>query len=468
MKTRSFLALLLVSPAVLVGQVTTPSASATRRALAATLDTASAQGFAGHVLVMRNGAPFFEASRGLADPAKAIPVDSATIFSIGSITKQFTRAAILRLEEQGKLSTGDPVARFIPELPADKQRITIAQVLAMQAGFHEYHDTPRDTVPGDHQRVGKADALRRIAAQRLRFPPGTRREYSNSGYTLLAVIVEAASGMEYQRYLRTSFLDPLGMSSTGFYGERRWRDVRMARGRGRGHYGAVNAPHHWPRVSWVLMGAGGMVSNARDLYRFVDALRAGRVLGPAARAKLYPNDPAIYAGGNDFGFGMLVLEFDRGRDVVMVNTNAGDDQVAVGARLAEVLRGAPLPAEVRATFGLQRVTKGGAPPATPLADTPQSRTVQAFVAALRDGTPPALEKAVHELFTEEMRNMAPMARHLSLLGEAGKNLKAATTVTVSPAGEHAFQVRGANGMVIHLRVQPEAPHHIARIRIDEQ
>jgi CubicO group peptidase (beta-lactamase class C family) len=469
------LALLALLPVALSAQAPPTDWTATRRAMTATLDSAAARGFTGHVLAVRNGVPVFEASRGLADAARGTPVDSATIFSIGSVTKQFTRAAILKLEEQGRLSLGDSIGRFLPGLPADKRRITIAQVLDMRAGFHEYHDTPRDTVPADHQRVGKAEAIRRIAAQRLLFAPGTRRAYSNSGYTLLAAIVEAAGGTSYERYVRTTFLEPLGMASTGFYGEDRWADARMARGRGQVAHGAVNAPHRWPRVSWVLMGAGGMVSNARDLWRFVEGVRAGRVLGPAAVARLYPRDPAVYAGGNDFGFGMVVLEFDGGRDVVLANTNAGDGRIAVGARVAEVMRGAPLPAEVRATFGLDRGSAEGAgagagatdrPGAVrPLPDTPQARTVRAFLAALRDGTPPAIERAVRELFTDQMRGVAPMDRHVAILGDVARTMREASVVTVAPAGEHAFELRVGGDMVVRMRVQAEAPYRLARVDV---
>lgn len=441
----------------------------TRRLLDAALDSAARDGFAGHVLVARGGTTLYEGSRGAADMAGGAPVDSATIFSIGSVTKQFTRAAILKLEEEGKLSLADPIARFLPELPADKRAITVGQVLDMRAGFHEYHDTPGDTVPGDHQRVSKDEALRRIAAQPLRFAPGTAREYSNSGYTLLAAIVERASGTDFESYVRTTFLEPLGMTSTGFYGDRRWPAARFAVGAGPRTYGPVNAPHAWPRPSWVLTGAGGMVSTARDLQRFVAAVRGGEVLGPAALAKMHPREPAAYAGGNDFGFGTLVLELDKGRDVVIVTSHAGAPRSRLGLRVAELARGTPLPEELRAMFGGRAVARSGPPAgARPLPDTPQARTARRFVRALQEGTPSALEAAVRELFTAEMQAIVPMPQHVAMLGEVGRAMKAADVVRLVPVSDGVFELRiGADGgTVVRMEVQDAAPHLLARVAIE--
>ena len=470
------LLLALLAAAPLAAQPASLPDSA-RRALDAALDSATRDGFAGHVLVARGGATLYEGSRGATDGSGGTSVDSTTIFSIGSVTKQFTRAAILKLEEEGKLSLADSIVRFLPDLPADKRPITVGQLLDMRAGLHEYHDTPGDTVAGDHQRVSKEEALRRIGAQPLRFAPGTAREYSNSGYTLLAAIVERASGADFETYVRAAFLEPLGMTSTGFYGDRRWPAARFAVGAGPRTYGPVNAPHAWPRPSWVLTGAGGMVSTARDLQRFVAAMRGGRVLGPAALAKMHPREPAAYAGGNDFGFGTLVLELDGGRDVVIVTTHAGAPRMRLGLRVAELARGTPLPEELRTMFGGRAVAQGGPPGGPgggaqggprPLPDTPQARTVRRFVRALQDGAPSALETAVRELFTPEMQAVVPMPQHVAMLGDVGRLMKAADLVRVVPVSDDVFELRiGADGgTVVRMEVQGAAPHRLARVAID--
>lgn len=460
-----------------------------RRALNAALDSAAREGFAGHALVARGGRVVFEASRGMADTASRTPIDSATVFSIGSVTKQFTRAAILKLEEEGKLSLADPVSRFVAGLPEDKRAITLGQLLDMRAGLGEYHDNPDDPTHGDHQRMTKEDALARIGAQRLRFAPGAGREYSNSGYTLLAAVVEAASGRSFPEYVRSTLIEPAGMASTGFYGEDRWADARVARGTGRATFGEANAPHRWPPVSWVLMGAGGMVSNARDLHRWIGALRGGQILGPAALAKFYPREPAVYAGGNDFGFGTLVLELERGADVVILHSTSGAPRMGVGVALAETAFGRPVPDEIKQMFarrqaagvgpGVQRETgperrtdsdrrtEGGEvrrPGRLP--DTPETATVRAFLGALQDGSPDALRALVAERFGDAFRGAVPAEEHARVLGELSEALRAADTVTVAPRGAREFEIRmggGAGETVVVLRVEEAPPHRIAGI-----
>ena len=102
--------------------------------------TAVEAGFSGAVLVAKGGEVILHNGYGLADREKNIPVKKDTVFDIGSITKRFTRAAILKLEEQGKLKRSDPLTTFFDDVPEDKAEITIEQVLEHTAGFHEYHD----------------------------------------------------------------------------------------------------------------------------------------------------------------------------------------------------------------------------------------------------------------------------------------------------------------------------------------
>jgi CubicO group peptidase (beta-lactamase class C family) len=450
-----------------------------RRALNAALDSAAREGFVGHALVARGGRVVFEASRGMADAASRTPVDSVTVFSIGSVTKQFTRAAILKLEEEGKLSLSDPVSRFVPGLPEDKRAITLGQLLDMRAGLGEYHDNPSDSTHGDHQRMTKEDALARIGAQRLRFAPGTGREYSNSGYTLLAAVVEAAAGRPFEEYVRSTLIEPAGMTSTGFYGESRWADRRVARGTGPATFGEANAPHRWPPVSWVLMGAGGMVSNARDLHRWILALRGGKILGPAALAKFHPREPAVYAGGNDFGFGTLVLEFERGADVVIVHSSSGVPRMNVGVALAETAFGRPVPEEIRTMFARRQAA--GAGPGGPAGpdrrteggevrragpDTPEMATVRAFLGAIRDGSPDALRALVTERFTEGFRAAASAEEHARVLGELSEAFRRADNVRVAPRGAREFEIRmsgGAGETVVVLTVEEAPPHRISSV-----
>ncbi len=335
-----------------------PSGEEARRAIAGLLTRAAEHGFAGQVLAVRQGERLFYAGVGLADPEARVPVDTGTVFAIGSVTKQFTRVAILLLEQRGLLSTPDAIARHLEDVPPDKAGVTIADLLAMRAGFQEYHD---DT--GDHQPMTRDEALARILSQELLFEPGTGRAYSNSGYTLLAAIIESVTGASYTEFVRHELIEPTGMTSTGFHGDDRWEDRRVARGRGPARFGD-NAPDRWPPVTWALMGAGGMVSSASDLATWIRALRAGDVLGPTALAKAYPVDVsyARYAGADDYGFQTGVIELDDGRDVTIVNACSGDDALALAARVAEVMTGTLLPFELpRPEVGTGTVRTGPPP-----------------------------------------------------------------------------------------------------------
>jgi CubicO group peptidase (beta-lactamase class C family) len=411
------------------------------------------RGFSGQVLVVRDRDVLLHEGYGPADPETGIPVDTATVFAIGSVTKRFTRAAILKLEEQGRLSTSDAVGRFVDGLPPEKRDITIRQLLDMEAGLREYHDDS-----GDHQPMTRDEAVRRIGSQELRFEPGTDRAYSNSGYTLLAAVVEEASGRSFEAYVRDELLEPAGMENTGFHGDDRWPDERVARGYGMRTYGE-NAPSTWPATTWALKGAGGMVAPASDLLRFMEALRAGRVVGPAALTDLYPEDEPnlVYAGGDDFGFITFVMELDDGRHVVIVNTNSGYRVESLARALAEAVRGEPLPG--RPTE--ERSEEGGAPSAGEgLPDSPRGRAAGWILAALEDGSPEALQELVETRFTAAMRNAFPMEEHLRVLGQLSDRVREVGVRGVMPVAEYTLAIVLEDGGRVVADITPEPPHLI--------
>ncbi|NNF38871.1 MAG: beta-lactamase family protein [Gemmatimonadetes bacterium] len=300
---------------------------------------AAARGVSGQMLAVQNGVPVFEAAYGtVAETEAAPPITPETVFAIGSVTKQFTRVAVLALEEDGLLSRSDRLGDLLPGVPADKTAITVDQLLKMSAGFHEYHDDD-----GDHQPMSKPEALERILGQALRFEPGSDRAYSNSGFTLLAAIAEEVSGESFADYVRERLLNPLGLDRIGFHGDDRWADADVARGLGGDTFGA-NAPHTWPAPTWALQGAGGMVASARDLSRWILALRGGEVLGPEALEAAYSGPEAFYAGGDDFGFVTAIVEMDGGLTHVVTATNSGGPASEEAVHLMiEAMTGRPSP-----------------------------------------------------------------------------------------------------------------------------
>lgn len=290
-----------------------PSTAVDRR-----IDEAVAAGFSGVVLV-RSGSSTTLRSSGLADRANGVPNGPAIAYDVGSITKDLTAAAVFRLQEQGLVDLDDPLSAYFPEAPPDKAGIVLRDVVRHRAGFRTYHDTG-----GDFEPMTREEARRRILAQELRFPPGSRYGYSNSGYTLLADLIETRTG-SYVDFVRTELLDRAGLGATGFYGD---VPVDAAIGYDAATYGD-NDPASWP-YTWALVGNGGLVSAVGDLDRWFDAVP--EVLDDYdTYVADYLADGAVeidgdtvysYAGAGDFGLGGSVVDSPARERRVIVVTNA--------------------------------------------------------------------------------------------------------------------------------------------------
>jgi len=316
--------------------------------LAAQVDQAGERGFSGSVAIVRDGAPLWRGGVGMADRARALENDSGTAFDCGSIMKVMTAAAIFQLSAEGLLWRDDTLGELLDGVPADKAAITLTQVLAHRAGFHEYHDTQ-----GDFEAMDRASALQRIFAQELRFAPGSAEAYSNSGYTLLAAVVEEVAGVAFPEYLHARLFAPAMMTRTGVYGDDRWPEGQVAIGYDEDRFGC-NSPACWPAPSWALMGNGGLVSTVDDLVRWTAAVDAAvpfdadtrdafrrEILG--TRALTIAGEQAYaYSGRNDFGFGAAVGEVPgRGTYVVVAANAAGNhNSSTLMAQLAQMTLGA--------------------------------------------------------------------------------------------------------------------------------
>ncbi len=273
------------------------------------------RGFSGAILVARGDDTLVAEGYGKANREKGIPNTPETLFDVGSLAKLLTRVAIFKLEEMGRLGISDPISKFFPQAPRDKRQITIEQLLWMKSGLGEYHD-----LTGDFEPLTRSQALERIFVQRLRFVPGGGEAYSNSGYALLAAIVEEASGMSYPSFVDHYLLRPAGLKETGFYRLRDWDPDSVAVGYEAMNFGEVNSPAYWPEVSWACLGGGCLVSSSRELFRWYRALAGGKVLSAGALSGAVPQVHGLMAsaGGNDFGFGAVVVEERIREDLVIL------------------------------------------------------------------------------------------------------------------------------------------------------
>ncbi len=228
------------------------------------------------VLVAQDGKILFEKGYGLADVAHHVPITPQTTFRIASVTKQFTASAILKLQEEVKLSVSDKLSKYIPDFPRGDE-VTLRYLLTHTSGIHNYADEP-DFL----SRVTNATTTEAIIAQikkyRYDFNPGTKWNYDNSGYVLLGYIVEQVSGQSYGDFLRENFFQPLGMTNTGVYRAHSGLP-HEALGYSLGTNGFERALN-WD-MSWSS-GAGALYSTVEDLYRWNEGVFNGQVLDVAS------------------------------------------------------------------------------------------------------------------------------------------------------------------------------------------
>ena len=298
----------------------------------------AAAGFAGTVLITRNGEIQHHRGYGFADRAADRPNTTETVYGIGSTPIDFTRAAILHLKDRGLLQLSDSISRFFSEVPRAKQSITIRHLLNGRSGLPNFHHDPDDDKNYDLSWIDREEAVDRILSADLLFRPGADEAHSHSAFTLLAAIVEQASGRSYRSYLEEAFFRPFRMTKTGFYGPSSgFTAEEMAVGYGPSRVGTPNIPLNWGKTSWLVMGSGGMVSNPHDMYRWVRGIRGAN--GLSEKSLQVYGTGHVLSGGSDRGF--YVLYVDDPSSAVFLASNAhkrpGDRPAALARELARLV-----------------------------------------------------------------------------------------------------------------------------------
>lgn len=275
------------------------------------LSRIEALGFSGAVLVAVGGEVVLEEGYGTADRETGRPVTAGTVFTVGSITKQFTAAAILALADRGALSVDDPIGRFFEGVPPDKAAITVHHLLTHTAGFP-------GAIGDDFEPIGRDAFVERALALELPRAAGERYEYSNVGYSLLGAIVEIASGRPYEAFLRETLFLPAGMEDTG-YRLPGWGPGRVAVGyRGGERWGTVlERPWADDGPGWHLRANGGIHATVGDLWRWHLALAGDAILSGAAREAMFtPHVPEDAEGSSHYGYGWAIFTTARGTRLV--------------------------------------------------------------------------------------------------------------------------------------------------------
>jgi D-alanyl-D-alanine carboxypeptidase len=262
--------------------------------------------------VAKHGRLVFAKAYGYRNLDDRVPADADTLYGLGSNTKQFTAAAILLLRDAGKIDVDAPVGRYLPGIPHGNE-VTIRNLLTHTGGYAEFTELPDIDMLGARP-VTNEEILDTVVSRPLGFKPGTKWQYSNTGFVMLAAIVEKLSGMSYADFLRTRIFGPLGMSRT-HYGDEQIVEANRATGYARFAMGEQEHEAHLD-YSW-FSGAGAIESTLADLEKWNDAIDRGTLLSAESRAMMHT--PYKLADGTDtrYGFGLFVQTLPGGKHVVL-------------------------------------------------------------------------------------------------------------------------------------------------------
>ena len=256
---------------------------------------ADAGQFMGNVLIAKGDKAIFEKSYGLANMEWNVPNTVDGKFRIGSVTKQFTAACILLLEERAKLKTDDAVSKYVPNAPAAWAKISIYNLLTHTSGIPNFTSFP------EYQRFqAEPTTPEKLLAffrdKPLEFEPGSKWNYSNSGYEVLGYIIEKVTGQSYQQFLQENIFKPLEMKDSGYDSNSRVIPHHA--------YGYTPGPQGITDAGYVDMtvpyAAGGLYSTTGDLLKWQNGLYGGRVLTPASLEKM------TRPFRNDYGCGLFI------------------------------------------------------------------------------------------------------------------------------------------------------------------
>ena len=319
------------------------------------------------VLVARNGETVFRKAYGWADVDKRQPMDAAVQMPIGSVTKQFTAAAILQLRDAGKLSLDDDITKWLPDFDTRGNKVPLRRLLDHTSGIVGITEMPEFGILVNNPRFPRDSGYALIKRYPFQFPTGEAQIYNNSAFWLLGLIIEKASGTTYENYIEQKLFEPLGMKHSMYCNSaenipRRAHGYQVQNGQTR------RAPmnvHTWP------FSAGSICSTAGDLITWIKALHGGKVLSPASYtemttpSKLNDGSPLWYGMGIGVGtdtrglkyighggaIGGFLAETMWYPDVqmavvVLLNSNGNLDPGAVAGDLAAEVMSAKTPAEV--------------------------------------------------------------------------------------------------------------------------
>ena len=288
------------------------------------LESSVTNGFSGVVLVSKNGEIILSKGYGWADRKNKIPNSPSTVFNIGSVTKQFTASAILKLVEQGKIKTSDKISTYFAQSPIDKSDITIHQLLTHTSGISNRTGGFR------YNEASKEQFLKEFFESELQSKPGTKYQYANANYIMLTVILESISGQTYSSFLNDYLFEPSQMKSTG-YKSINFSTERLAHGYYYNRddeewtdWGTTQQHLPYNNKHWYSIGKGDIHSTVEDLYKWHVALKNNVVL--TSKTRLVQETPYVAENVKKtsfYGYGWAISQNNRDTKIVAHNGSNG-------------------------------------------------------------------------------------------------------------------------------------------------
>lgn len=280
------------------------------------LDLEQENGFSGLVSVKLED-ELYTRGFGYANFNKEYKNSENTVFDIGSLTKQFTAAGILKLEMEGKLTVEDSLGKFFDDIPGDKSAITLHQLLTHTSGI-------KRSMGYDYKRTSRNEFLRNVFSSELRFTPGSEYSYSHAAYSLLGAVIEEVSGSSYEEYLNEKIFKPAGMENTG-YVIPLWENQQIAHGyrRCKDWGKPMDMPWAIDGPYWNLKANAGLISSGNDLISWIEAISDDEILSREAKNKfISPHVREVKEGkqaDSYYGYGWVLGKSRRGTDVFFHN-----------------------------------------------------------------------------------------------------------------------------------------------------
>jgi CubicO group peptidase (beta-lactamase class C family) len=281
--------------------------------VAAQIDAIVSKAFAANqpgaaVIVVKDGQVIYRKAIGMASLELGVPLQPNMVFRLGSMTKQFTAAAVMLLVERGKIALKDPIDKYLPGYPTQGHEITVEHLLTHTSGIQSYTDIPGWMTGRITADLSVQDLVDAFKKEPMQFAPGTQYRYNNSGYVLLGAIIEKVSGKSYEAFVTESIFKPLGMTST-YYGSNEPIIPRRAQG----YTGPADKPANAQYLSMTQpYSAGSLVATVDDLAKWDAALYTETLLKKTTLEQMWTAFTLASGKSTDYGYGWSISTL-RGR-----------------------------------------------------------------------------------------------------------------------------------------------------------